>query len=127
MPSVDECSLSQCPIEFMLELLGSKWSIVILRELWVHQRRTHELLSALPGISTKTLTARLRHLEAHGIVSRQVFPEVPPHVEYQLTDKGKELQPVFTALYQVGARWLESDSCVCPIYEDHTPVLMNLQ
>ena len=113
------CSPPQCPIQYVLDLLGSKWSIIILRELWLGDRRTHELLSALPGISSKTLTARLRQLESHGLVDRRVYAEVPPRVEYTLTDKGKELQPVLVALYQVGQRWLDHEDCTCPL---QTPV-----
>jgi len=115
MHSTQDCLQTQCPIQFVLDLLGSKWAILVLRELWTGNRRTHELLRALPGISTKTLTSRLRHLEAHGLVERHVYPEVPPRVEYTLTAKGKELQPVFTALYQVGQQWLEQEVCDCPI------------
>lgn len=118
MLNIDDCLTSQCPIQFILDILGSKWSILILRELWEHDRRTHELLKALPGISSKTLTVRLRSLEEHGLVVRRVYAEVPPRVEYGITAKGKELQPVITALHQVGQRWLQQDSCVCPLTAD---------
>lgn len=77
-------------------------------------RRTHELCKALPGISTKTLTQRLRTLEEHGIVKRRVYAEVPPRVEYSLTAKGHQIKPVFVALYDVGQLWLEQDECDCP-------------
>lgn len=110
-----DCSPPQCPIQYVLDLLGSKWSILILRELWFENHRTHELLAALPGISSKTLTARLRYLESHGLVERHAYAEVPPRVEYRLTDKGKELQPVLMALYQVGQQWLDREDCHCPM------------
>jgi DNA-binding HxlR family transcriptional regulator len=90
----------------VLELLGNKWSIWIVRELFKGDRRTHELLEALSGISSKTLTARLRELEMHGLVKRTVYAEIPPHVEYSLTEKGRELQPLLAALKQLGERWL---------------------
>lgn len=106
-----------CPIQFVVELLGNKWSILILRELFLEKRRTNELLAALPGISTKTLTQRLREMEHHGLVKRDVYPEIPPHVEYSLTVKGRELQPVMAALHQVGLQWLAQDHCVCPLTE----------
>ncbi|MFK8184946.1 MAG: winged helix-turn-helix transcriptional regulator [Phormidesmis sp.] len=112
-----DCTSFQCPIQYVLDMLGSKWSILILRELWNSDRRTHELLSALPGISSKTLTVRLRNLEEHGIVERRAYAEVPPRVEYALTAKGKELQPVLTALHQVGEQWLDQQSCVCPVQQ----------
>ncbi|NJL45635.1 MAG: helix-turn-helix transcriptional regulator [Leptolyngbyaceae cyanobacterium SM2_3_12] len=94
-----------CPVHLVLSYIGSKWAILILRELFQGNRRTNEFLSALPGISTKTLTARLRELESYGLVKRTVFPEVPPRVEYSLTSKGKEIQPIMAAFSQVGQRW----------------------
>ncbi|MDY7007445.1 MAG: helix-turn-helix domain-containing protein [Cyanobacteriota bacterium] len=103
------CLSNNCPIQFVLGILGSKWSVLILQELLKSDRRTHELLEALPGISSKTLTLRLRQLEKHGLLARRVFPEVPPHVEYSLTDKGLEVQPVMMALQQLGEQWLESE------------------
>ncbi|HEY9645936.1 MAG TPA: helix-turn-helix domain-containing protein [Chroococcidiopsis sp.] len=109
------CVDSQCPIQFTLDRIGNKWSILLLRELFAGDRRTHELLDALAGISTKTLTVRLRELEAYGLVHRQVYAEIPPHVEYSLTAKGRAIQPVMAALHQVGSLWLEQDACHCPL------------
>jgi DNA-binding HxlR family transcriptional regulator len=97
---------STCPVHLVLSYIGGKWAILILRELFQGDRRTNEFLSALPGISTKTLTARLRELESYGLVKRTVFPEVPPRVEYSLTDKGREVQPIMAAFSQVGQQWL---------------------
>lgn len=102
---------ARCPIQFVLEILGNKWAILILRELFVGNRRTHEFLEALPGISTKTLTARLRELERCGLVTRKVYPEVPPRVEYSLTEKGFEIQPVMVALKGLGEHWLQAEDC----------------
>lgn len=113
-----QCKEVRCPIQFVLEIVGSKWAILILRELFSGDRRTHEFLEALPGISTKTLTARLRELESHGLVKRQVFPEVPPRVEYSLTTKGMEIQPVMMSLKQLGEQWLEQEPCDCPMESD---------
>ncbi len=97
---------AHCPIHHVLSYIGNKWAILILRELFQGNRRTNEFLAALPGISTKTLTARLRELERWGLVTRTVFPEVPPRVEYSLTAKGREIQPIMVALSQVGQHWL---------------------
>ncbi len=108
--SQDPCS--DCPIHYVLSYIGSKWAILILRELFQSNRRTNEFLSALPGISTKTLTARLRELESYGLVKRTVFPEVPPRVEYSLTSKGREIQPIMTALHQVGQQWLLQENTI---------------
>ena len=117
MPDNNLCSDTsfQCPIQFVVNLLGNKWSILLLRELFDSDRRTHELLKILPGISSKTLTISLRELETHGLVERRVYAEIPPHVEYSLTDKGKQIQPVMTAMYQLGSQWLDQKSCICPI------------
>lgn len=111
----NQCLERQCPIQFTLEIIDNKWSILILRELFLGQRRTHEFLSALPGISTKTLTVRLRSLESYGLVRREVYPEIPPRVEYSLTAKGREIEPVMQSLYQVGLKWLENEGCNCPL------------
>jgi DNA-binding HxlR family transcriptional regulator len=121
MLTTDTCSQFKCPIEFTLELIGNKWAISILRELFTGDRRTHELLEALPGISTKTLMVRLRELETYGLVDRRVYAEIPPHVEYSLTAKGREIQPVMVALYQVGTKWLDQGACACPLSDMVTP------
>ena len=115
----NQCLEMTCPIEFMLELIGTKWSIQILRELFRGQRRTHQLIEALPGISTKTLTVRLRELEKQGLIRRTVYAEIPPRVEYSLTEKGWELQPILLALKQVGEQWLEHSNCVCTLQALH--------
>jgi DNA-binding HxlR family transcriptional regulator len=118
-PAVDHCDYlpkkGTCPIQFVLSLLDSKWSVLIWRELFTGDRRTYELLEALPGISAKTLTSQLRQLEKYGLITRRVYPEVPPHVEYSLTDKGRDLQPVIVAMKQVGQKWLGQVACECPM------------
>lgn len=106
MTQPDERMETDCPVNFMLSYIGGKWAILILKELFSGNRRTNEFLAALPGISTKTLTARLRELERYGLVKRTVFPEVPPRVEYSLTTKGREIQPIMAAFHQVGQKWL---------------------
>ncbi|PSB00795.1 hypothetical protein C7B64_21630 [Merismopedia glauca CCAP 1448/3] len=125
MSQLDPCGDFQCPIQFVVDLLGNKWSILVLKELFggdshgdsFPKRRTHELLKALPGISTKTLTMRLRELEEQGLIKREIYPEIPPRVEYSLTPKGYQIQPVMAALHQVGSKWLEQEPCVCPLQE----------
>ncbi len=107
-------SAIECPIQFTLACIGGKWTLLILRELFAGDRRTHEFLEALSGISSKTLTKRLRELEAHGLIERRIYPEIPPRVEYSLTAKGRELQPVMASLYQVGQRWLGRDDGESP-------------
>lgn len=109
------CVDAVCPIQYVVDLIGNKWSILVLRELFEGDRRTQAFLNALPGISTKTLTIRLRELEAAGLVERRIYAEIPPRVEYSLTVKGAQLQPVLVALHQVGSHWLDRDLCQCPL------------
>jgi DNA-binding HxlR family transcriptional regulator len=113
MLEANQCLDFQCPIQFVVDLLGNKWSILVLRELFNGDRRTHELLTALPGISTKTLTQRLREMEAYGLIERRIYAEIPPRVEYSLTPKGRQIKPVMAALHEVGSQWLEQETCVC--------------
>ncbi|WP_083887044.1 winged helix-turn-helix transcriptional regulator [Nodosilinea nodulosa] len=114
MPHPSSGTKLDCPVHLVLSYIGSKWAILILQELFQGSRRTNEFLAALPGISTKTLTARLRELESYGLVKRTVFPEVPPRVEYSLTAKGREVQPIMAALNQVGEQWLVHGPCDRP-------------
>ena len=123
MFDANQCLDLKCPIQFTLDLIGSKWSVQILRELFAGDRRTHEFLQALPGISSKTLTMRLRELEAYGLIERRVYAEIPPRVEYSLTEKGRELEPVMKQLHQVGLKWLQQESCDCPL----VPFTPNIQ
>lgn len=118
MFSTNDCLDVQCPIQFVLKIIDGKWSILILRELLLGDCRTNQLCKALPGISTKTLTARLRNLEAHGLVERRVYAEVPPRVEYSLTPKGHQIKPVLLSLYGLGQQWLDQADCACPIQID---------
>lgn len=119
MPPTPTSPHLDCPIHLVLSYIGSKWAILILKELFHGNRRTNEFLSALPGISTKTLTARLRELERNGLIKRTVFPEVPPRVEYSLTQKGREVQPIMSALHQVGEQWLNhyAEDATIPTYQ----------
>ncbi|MCM1982238.1 winged helix-turn-helix transcriptional regulator [Lyngbya confervoides] len=115
MLSTSDCLQGACPISHVLDLIDGKWSILLLRELFCGDRRTHELSKALTGISSKTLSHELKRLEKYGLLDRRVYAEVPPRVEYSLTPKGREIQPVLRALYEVGRQWLDQDSCDCPM------------
>jgi DNA-binding HxlR family transcriptional regulator len=98
-----------CPVDSLIDIIGSRSTLLILRELFGGAKRTSDLLAGL-GISSATLVERLRYLENSGIVHRITYHESPPRVEYQLTDKGWELQPIMIALRDVGANWREK-SC----------------
>ncbi len=92
----------ECPIDRTLHVMEGRWATLVVRELIAGPRRFGELRAALPGISPKTLTDRLRHLEACGVLARQAFAEVPPRVEYRLTDRGRRLEPVLLAMWEWG-------------------------
>lgn len=99
-----EKQLPACPVETTLTLIGNKWKVLILRDLLPGTKRFGELKKSLGAVSQKVLTAQLRDMEADGLVIRTVFPEVPPRVEYSLTDLGMSLQPVLVSL----SNWGES-------------------
>lgn len=92
-----------CPIAKTLDVIGTKWTFLIIRDLLIEgTMRFRDLLKSMDGISPKTLSLRLKELENHGIVERKVFPEVPPRVEYTLTEKGKRLESIFIELKRFG-------------------------
>jgi DNA-binding HxlR family transcriptional regulator len=88
------------------EVISGKWTLLIIRDLADSSLRFCELERSLEGISPRTLSLRLRALEDHGIVERRTFPEVPPRVTYQLTDKGRALVPLIEDMRSYGRRWL---------------------
>ncbi|WP_342529218.1 helix-turn-helix domain-containing protein [Lysinibacillus sp. FSL R5-0849] len=92
-----------CPIAKTLDVIGTKWTFLIIRDLLIEgTMRFSDLLKSMNGISPKTLSLRLKTLEDHGILNKKVFPEVPPRVEYTLTDKGKQLESIFIELKRFG-------------------------
>ncbi len=95
-------NLPACPVEVTLLLLSNKWTILILRDLLAGTKRFGELKKSLSGVSQKVLTANLRSLEEKGIIEREVFPEVPPRVEYTLTELGKTLKPILDSMHTWG-------------------------
>jgi DNA-binding HxlR family transcriptional regulator len=98
-------SSSSCRLNPILETLGDHWTLGIIHELSAGPRRTLDLFGAFTGLSTKTLTARLKMLRKSGLVARKSYPETPPRVEYSLTDKGLEVLPVLRALAEVAYKW----------------------
>lgn len=99
---MDLQQLPKCPVETTLALIGEKWKIIIIRELLNGSLRFGELKKRCSGISQKVLTTNLRAMEDDGLVSRKVFPQVPPRVEYTLTDVGYSLAPVLNAMASWG-------------------------
>ena len=94
--------LPKCPVETTLCMIGEKWKIIIIRELLTGTKRFGELKKAVSGITQKVLTTNLRKMEDDGLVMRRVYAQVPPRVEYTLTDVGYSLAPVLDAMASWG-------------------------
>ena len=99
---VDVESLPACPVETTLTLIGDKWKVLILRDLMPGTKRFWELKKSIGSVSQKVLTAQLRDMEQNGLVHREVFAEVPPRVEYSLTELGRSLKPILDAMWNWG-------------------------
>lgn len=97
--------LPECPVEVTLSMIGDKWKILIIRELSGGTRRFGELKKSVGQISQKVLTENLREMQADALVSRKAYAEVPPRVEYSLTELGMSLKPVLAALKKWGAAY----------------------
>ena len=95
---IKKSELPECPVATTLQLIGNKWKILILRNLMSRPWRFNEMLRSIPGISQKVLTDNLRALESDGIITRTVFPEVPPRVEYALSVLGESMRPIINAM-----------------------------
>ena len=118
-----------CPVETTLTLIGDKWKVLILRDLIPGTKRFGELKKSIGTVSQKVLTAQLRDMEENGLVHREVYAEVPPRVEYSLTELGQSLKPILDAMWNWGddyksnienkqkkvraIRFLRSDSSFC--------------
>jgi len=96
-----------CPVEAALDVIGGKWKPLILWALGDNVLRFNELQKELPGVNAKMLTKQLRELEEDGVIKRTVYPEVPPRVEYSITEFGKTLIPILQALCTWGAHYLD--------------------
>ena len=94
--------LPACPVETTLTLIGDKWKVLILRDLLPGPKRFGALKKSIGSVSQKVLTAQLRDMEANGLVHREVFAEVPPRVEYSLTELGQSLKPILEAMQNWG-------------------------
>jgi DNA-binding HxlR family transcriptional regulator len=100
-----------CPVCATAEIVCGKWTLLVIRDLAEGRARFCELERSLSGISPRTLSLRLRALEEEGIVERHTFPEVPPRVEYALTEKGRALVPIIDDMRSYGQEWLAAE-CV---------------
>lgn len=98
-------TFTDCPVEYTASIISNKWKIIILRDLLTGTKRYNELTRSVVGISAKVLTQNLRDLEKDGIVERTVYPEVPPKVEYKLTNKGWELKEILDLMKVFGNKY----------------------
>ena len=99
--------LSACPVEVTMSVIGNKWKVLILRDLWSGTRRFGELKASVGGVSQKVLTSNLRDLEAKGLVTRTAYSEIPPRVEYSLTELGRTLGPTLDSMAEWGETYRE--------------------
>ena len=102
---MDKSKLPECPVATTVQLIGSKWKLLILRNLMARPWRFNELKKSIDGISQKVLTDALRALEVDGIINRTVYAEVPLRVEYSLTELGETLRPVLKSMENWGIEY----------------------
>ena len=100
--------LPDCPVQTTVQLIGSKWKLLIMRNLLMRPWRFNELHKSLAGISQKVLTDSLRSMEEDGIITRTVYPEVPPRVEYALSELGESMRPIIKAMETWGMQYKNS-------------------
>ena len=97
--------LPECPVATTVQLIGNKWKLLIMRNLLVRPWRFNELHKSLEGISQKVLTDSLRSMEEDGIITRTAYPEVPPRVEYALSDLGESMRPILNSMQEWGENY----------------------
>lgn len=97
--------LPACPVETTLTLIGDKWKVLIIRDLLTGTKRFGELKKSIGSVSQKVLTAQLRAMEENGLLSRTVYAEVPPRVEYTLTETGYSLKPILDSMWAWGTKY----------------------
>ena len=102
--------LPACPVEITMGLIGEKWKVLIIRDLLTGTKRFGELRKSVTGITQKVLTNNLRQMEASGLVKRKVYAEVPPRVEYSLTETGLSLKPILGSMVTWGNAYREKSS-----------------
>lgn len=101
--------LPECPVATTVSLIGGKWKLLILRNLLARPWRFNELQKSLEGISQKVLTESLRSMEADGIITRTIYPEVPPRVEYALSELGETMRPIIKSMEEWGMGYKASN------------------
>ena len=105
-----EKNLPACPVETTLMLISDRWKVLIIRDLLDGTKRFGEIKKSIGNVSQKVLTANLRSMEASGLLTRKVYPEVPPRVEYTLTKTGYSLKPILDAMVEWGTEYKKKNS-----------------
>ena len=100
--------IPDCPVEMTLQLIGDKWKVLIIRDLLTGTKRFNELMRSVTGITQKVLTSHLRAMEEDGLLTRKVYAEVPPRVEYTLTTTGRSLKPLLDSMVIWGTDYKNS-------------------
>lgn len=108
-----EKSLPACPVEITLMLISDRWKVLIIRDLLDGTKRFGEIKKSVGNVSQKVLTANLRSMEDSGLLTRKVYAEVPPRVEYTLTETGYSLKPILDAMVKWGTEYKQKNGC-CP-------------
>ncbi len=103
-----KAELPDCPVATTVSLIGSKWKLLIMRNLLARPWRFNELQKNLEGISQKVLTDSLRSMESDGIITRTVYPEVPPRVEYALSEVGESMRPIIKSMEEWGTEYKQN-------------------
>ncbi len=119
-PASNEAQQFDCRVSYVLDLLSARWTVSILRELFIQPVRSRRFLTLVPGLNMKTLRQRLQMLEDHDLITRTVFADKPLRVEYSLTEKGRELYQIMIHIKSLGEHWL-SHQCQCPFNEQFQP------
>ena len=110
MEKPNKTELPACPVETTLMLISDKWKVLILRDLLTGTKRSGELKKSVGNVSQKVLTAQLRQMEESGLLIRTVYPEVPPRVEYTLTELGYSLKPILDAMWTWGENYKQTQT-----------------
>ncbi|WP_461206610.1 winged helix-turn-helix transcriptional regulator [Clostridium sp. DL1XJH146] len=102
--------MPDCPVATTLLLIGNKWKVLIIRDLMNGTMRFNELMRSVSGITQKVLTSQLRDMEKDGLLTRKIYPVIPPKVEYSLTDTGRSLKPILDSMAIWGAEFKEKNA-----------------
>jgi len=111
-----QVEIKACPIDTAIQLIGKKWTVLVIRDIVRGLKRFNQFLDSIPGLNAKTLAIRLKEMEKNGLIERRVVTSSPIHTEYTLTEKGRSLQPILNAMTTFSIRW-----CCDKMFSDGRP------